>query len=71
MLFAREGVQQGDKLGPLLHACGLQLALKGAEDEFQRRQLPIRLMAYHDDVTLLGPPDALAQGLRIMTTYAR
>ena len=71
MLFAREGVQQGDTLGPLLHACGLQLALKGAEEEFQRRQLPIRLLAYHDDVTLLGPPDALAQGLRIMTTYAK
>jgi len=52
-------VQQGDPCGPVLHACALQLVLLRLATEVP----DLRICAYHDDVTLLGTPETLAQGL--------
>ena len=56
---AREGMQQGDTLGVLLHASALQLAIRATQGQHLQRALSVRFLAYHDHVTLLGPPSDL------------
>ncbi|KAK3250745.1 hypothetical protein CYMTET_39884 [Cymbomonas tetramitiformis] len=49
---SREGAQQGDPLGPLYLAAPLQAAL----ERVQERHPAVVVMAYLDDVLLMGPP---------------
>jgi len=58
-LLIERGAQQGDPLGPLLDAAALHLVVLRL-----RRQFPGHTVrAYHDDLTILGPPAGLAAAL--------
>lgn len=56
-LRAERGAQQGDPLGPLLHALALQLPLLRLARGFPR----LLIRAFHDDVVAVGPPADLAR----------
>ncbi|KAK1867171.1 hypothetical protein I4F81_009680 [Pyropia yezoensis] len=59
VLRAERGAQQGDPLGPLLHAAALWLVLRRLEAEHPR----LLVRAFHDDVVVVGPPAALPPAL--------
>ncbi|GAB0490078.1 hypothetical protein MMPV_001308 [Pyropia vietnamensis] len=56
-LRAERGAQQGDPLGPLLHALALQLPLLRLARGCPR----LLIRAFHDDVVAVGPPADLAR----------
>lgn len=56
-LRAERGAQQGDPLGPLLHALALPLPLLQLARRFPR----LLIRALHDDVVAVGPPSELAR----------
>jgi hypothetical protein len=58
IFYASAGVQQGDPLSPLLFALVLQPLL-----EKLRFQFNLHVAAYLDDVTIVGPPDMVKQGV--------
>ncbi|GAB0498744.1 hypothetical protein MMPV_010093 [Pyropia vietnamensis] len=55
-LRAERGAQQGDPLGPLLHAAALWLVLRRLQD----RHPGVLVRAFHDDVVAAGTPGELA-----------
>ncbi|GAB0492089.1 hypothetical protein MMPV_003348 [Pyropia vietnamensis] len=59
VLWAERGAQQGDPLGPLLHAAALWLVLRRLEAEHPH----LLVRAFHDDVVVVGPPTALPPAL--------
>jgi hypothetical protein len=56
LFFSETGVKQGDPLGPLLFAAGLQDILKS----LHTRIPGVTVLAYLDDITIFGPPDQVA-----------
>lgn len=54
-LLAERGAHQGDPLGPLLHAAALWLVLR----RLQALHPDILVLAYHDDVVVVGPPEKM------------
>ena len=51
ILSSQEGIHQGDPLGPVLFSLGIQQTLVDLQSNFQA----IRVLAYLDDVFLVGP----------------
>ena len=66
----REGVQQGDPLGPSLFACGLQLLLATVRARDRQVTEATHLSAYLDDVTVVGPPAEVGHVLQSLRTFA-
>mmetsp|Transcript_14650 Transcript_14650/g.59619 ORF Transcript_14650/g.59619 Transcript_14650/m.59619 type:complete len:512 (-) Transcript_14650:2242-3777(-) len=58
-LRAATGVQQGDPLGPVLHALSLAPFLRALRAKF----LDETIVAIHDDITIVGPLQALKAAL--------
>ena len=56
LFFSETGVKQGDPLGPLLFAAGLQDVLT----RLHSRLPGVTILAYLDDITLIGPPALVA-----------
>ena len=54
-LRAERGAQQGDPLGPLLHAAAMWLVL----ERLRADHPSVVVRAFHDDVVVVGPPAAL------------
>jgi hypothetical protein len=57
LAYSREGVRQGDPLGPALFALGLHPVLQQLRAEFTE----VGIYAYLDDVTFTGPLSQLSQ----------
>ncbi|XP_062510478.1 uncharacterized protein LOC134186508 [Corticium candelabrum] len=51
ILSSKEGIHQGDPLGPVLFSLGIQQTLVDLQSNFQA----VRVLAYLDDVFLVGP----------------
>ncbi|KAJ8903745.1 hypothetical protein NDN08_004844 [Rhodosorus marinus] len=58
-LQAATGVQQGDPLGPVLHALALAPFLKALRTKFS----DLTIVAIHDHITIVGPLQELKQAL--------
>ena len=56
LFYSETGVKQGDPLGPLLFAAGLQDILSSLHVQFPG----VTVLAYLDDITIFGPPDKVA-----------
>jgi len=56
------GVQQGDPLGPVLFALGIHPALQAV----QRRHPQVHILAYLDDVHLVGPQGAVHEAFQTL-----
>lgn len=59
-LWSRAGVRQGDPCGPLFFALAMQGALEQVNSHFQ----DVEVLAYLDDVFLLGPAHMVEQAYR-------
>ncbi|NJL35151.1 MAG: hypothetical protein HC893_16485 [Chloroflexaceae bacterium] len=59
LLWSRSGVRQGDPCGPLYFALSMQSVLEWVQEMYANAGL--RVIAYHDDVFLQGPPDIVVQ----------
>ena len=55
-LLSKSGTRQGDPLGPLLFAIAIHAALLRVQEKYRARGIVI--MAYLDDIYILGPPSA-------------
>ena len=55
-LLSKSGTRQGDPLGPLLFAIAIHAALLRVQEKYRERGIII--MAYLDDIYVLGPPAA-------------
>ncbi|CAI7803271.1 unnamed protein product [Closterium sp. NIES-54] len=62
-LTSRSGVRQGDPLGPLLFAASTQQHLRRVAAEHPE----VTVLAYADDITMIGPATATLGGLRVLT----
>lgn len=63
-LPVERGAQQGDPLGPLLHAAALHLVLCHLD-----WQTGLTIRAFQDDVVAVGPVDRLGGLMRAAPTY--
>jgi len=63
---ATSGVRQGDPLGPLLFSMALHPALRCVADTFPQ----VSLVAYLDDVSIIGPRDAVAAAFEMLALLA-
>ena len=57
LFFSETGVKQGDPLGPLFFAAGIQDILVRVREAFSG----VTVLAYLDDITLFGPPELVAE----------
>ncbi|CAI7867122.1 unnamed protein product, partial [Closterium sp. NIES-54] len=62
-LTSARGVRQGDPLGPLLFAASIQQHLRRVATEHPE----VRVLAYADDITLIGPATATLDALKVLT----
>ena len=68
LLRSSRGCRQGDPLGPLLFAAGTHKILLDVYKEFKNRD--VFLVAFLDDVTMCGPPAALADAVAMFKARA-
>ncbi|CAI5483363.1 unnamed protein product [Closterium sp. Yama58-4] len=66
-IVSSRGVRQGDPLGPLLFAAAIQPILQSAESLVPEAAV----VAYADDITIVGPRDAAFQAFDIIVTELR
>lgn len=64
---ATSGVRQGDPLGPLFFAMALQPVLR----EVATKEPQVDIVAYLDDVSLIGPRERVEAALLLLTELAR
>ncbi|CAI7903792.1 unnamed protein product [Closterium sp. NIES-54] len=62
-LTSGRGVRQGDPLGPLLFAASIQQHLRRVATEHPE----VMVLAYADDITLIGPATATLGALKVLT----
>ncbi|CAI7887436.1 unnamed protein product [Closterium sp. NIES-54] len=62
-LTSARGVRQGDPLGPLLFAASIQQHLRRVATEHPE----VTVLAYADDITLIGPATATLDTLKVLT----
>ncbi|CAI7861739.1 unnamed protein product, partial [Closterium sp. NIES-54] len=62
-LTSARGVRQGDPLGPLLFAASIQQHLRRVATEHPE----VTVLAYADDITLIGPATATLDALKVLT----
>jgi hypothetical protein len=65
-LYSRQGVRQGDPLGSLLFAIAFQCILNAVKIEFT----DVKIVAYHDDLTLQGPRQSLLKAFEFIKREA-
>jgi hypothetical protein len=65
-LKSKSGTRQGDPLGPLLFALAIHPVLTRVQAKMRGRG--VYILAYLDDIYILGPPDAAADAARLMRT---
>jgi hypothetical protein len=68
LIQSEEGAQQGDPLGPFMFAMGLQPALVQAKSTLEGLNSPGCILAYLDDVVLVGPPEHIQQAFNTLVS---
>ena len=66
-MLCTSGVQQGDPLGPLLFA----LALQGPLEAVAQDHPAVRLVAYFDDINIVGPPQSACEAFEALSAQVR